>query len=182
MGLLEKFRKWRKRRRDRIYEGPSDYIDGGTRIRNDKDAPKEIISHELIRFSCRFSALSLIDDEDKLIRGVYYFSAESVENGVSCTVGCNNTAVISEGERKEIRPNDFLQVIDVLLRKYNVAQYNGNYYKVSGLPDFYGSTLDAEYESGETLYCYNNQDPFLPLDFILELCGSFGIDLPDVDN
>lgn len=174
MCLGKWIKKWRKRRRDRIYEGPSVEIDGGTRIRHDTDAPKVIESRELTRFSCRFSALSLMEEDTQLLRGVYDFSASRGEDGVSCTVGCNNPAVL-DGERREIRSQELFEELESLLRKYNVAQYNGSYYKVSGLPDFYGALVDAEYASGETLYCYNNQDPFLPVAFVQELCRLFGI-------
>ena len=175
MCLSKWIKRWRKRRRDRIYEGPSDEIDGGTRIRWDKDAPKEILSKELLRFSCRFSSVSLADGEFGLVQGVYYFSASKGPEGVCCTVGCNNPLAVAEGERREIRSENFLQSLDELLKKYSAAQYNGHYYKVSGLPDFYGAKLDCEYASGETLYCYNNQDPFLPPEMIAELCRLYGI-------
>ena len=174
MCLGKWIKKWRKRRRDRIYEGPSVEIDGGTRIRHDTDAPKVIESRELTRFSCRFSALSLMEEDTQLLRGVYDFSASRGEDGVSCTVDCNNPKVLG-GERREVRTEEFLAELEQLVREHNVAQYNGSYYKVSGLPDFYGAWVDAEYASGETLYCYNNQDPFLPAEMIRELCRLFGI-------
>lgn len=173
MCLSEWFKRRRRRRRDRIYEGPCE--DGGTRISYDTNAPKEIVSHELIRFFCRFSALSLMEEETQLPRGVYDFGASKGEDGVSCTVRCSHSRVLSGGEQKSTRSDDFLAALDALLQKYNVAQYNGSHYKVSGLPYFYGAKVDAEYASGETLYCYNNQDPFLPIDMIRELCGLFGI-------
>ena len=174
MCLGKWIKQWRKRRRDRIYEGPSVEIDGGTRIRHDTDAPKVIESRELTRFSCRFSALSLMEEDTQLLRGVYAFSASRGEDGVSCTVDCNNPKVLG-GERREVRTEEFLAELEQLVREHNVAQYNGSYYKVSGLPDFYGAWVDAEYASGETLYCYNNQDPFLPAEMIRELCRLFGI-------
>lgn len=171
--------KWlkqrRSRRRARIFEGPSVEVDGGTRIRHDTDAPKEILSRELTRFSCRFSALSFMEEDTQLPQGMYAFDATIEEGGVGCTVGCDHPRAVPSGERREMRSADFLGELDALLRKYNVAQYNGCYYKVSGLPDFYGATVDAAYASGETLYCYNNQDPFLPFDFVRELCRLFGI-------
>ena len=174
MCLKNWFKQRRSRRRARIYEGPSMEIDGGTRIRRDTDAPKEIESRELICFSCRFSALSLMEEDTDLPRGVYDFGAARGEQGVECTVSCSNPKVL-DGERKEWRTDGILTEIDALLRKYNVAQHNGNYYKVSGLPDFYGAKVDAEYASGETLDCYNNQDPFLPVELVRELCRLFGI-------
>lgn len=175
MCLCKWFKRWRSRRRARIYEGPSPEVDGGTRIRIDKDAPKEINSRELIRFSCRFSSVSIPDEDTRLKYGVYYFGASASEDGVRCTVGCNNPQVLREN-RVETRSLEFMAELEALLREYDVAQFNGRYYKVSGLPDFFGSMVDAEYASGETLYCYNNQDPFLPIPLILALCKAFGIE------
>ncbi|MBE6691522.1 MAG: hypothetical protein E7590_09670 [Ruminococcaceae bacterium] len=174
------YKRWRSRRRARIYEGPHAEVDGGTRIRRDTDAPKEIESRELIRFSCRFSALSLMEEDTQLPRGVYDFGASKGEGGVSSTVDCNNPKVLG-GERREVRTEEFLAELEQLVREHNVAQYNGQYYKVSGLPDFYGATVDAEYASGETLYCYNNQDPFLPIPFVRELCRLFDLSGEDGD-
>ena len=180
MCLSKWIKAWRKRRRDRIYEGPSAEgpsaeVDGGTRIRHDTDAPKEITSRELIRFSCRFSALSLAEEDTGLKCGVYRFDVSKGERGVNCTVRCSNPRVLPEGERKLTHTEDFLSKLEALVREYGVARYNGSYYKVSGLPDFYGAILDAEYASGETIYCYNNQDPFLPVGMIVALCRLFGI-------
>lgn len=173
MCLIKRYKRWRHRRRDRIYEGPCE--DGGTRIRHDTDAPKEICSRELIRFSCRFSAYSLQREESGLWPGVYSFSASKGEGGVACTAKCNNPRVLPTGERKFTGGEDVLIALEALLREHGVARYNGSYYKVSGLPDFYGATVDAEYASGETIYCYNNQDPFLPVELIRALCRLFGV-------
>ena len=175
-GAVSLFAWWerrRQRRRARIYEGPSPEIDGGTRIRRDTSAPKEIVSEELLRFFCRFSTLSLIDEEG-LLPGVYSFGASKEAEGVVCTADCTNPQVL-RGERRDVRTEAFLAELDALLRRYDVARYNGQYYKVSGLPDFFGVTVDAAYASGETLYCYNNQDPFLSPAMVGELCRLYGI-------
>lgn len=176
MSLIKWFEKRRRRRRDRIYEGP--YIDGGTRISYDTDAPKEIVSHELKSFYCRYSTLSLIDDTVKPDRGIHHFKAERGEGGESCSISYNcNTA--NKKTEKEISSVALLEKLDALLIKYNVSKHNGYYYKVSGLPSFYGAAIDAEYVSGETIYCYNNQDPFIPIEFLQELYDLFGLSADD---
>lgn len=172
MCLLKIHRKWKKRRRERIYEGP--HIDGGTRIDNDENAPKEIKSNVITDFSCIVSTLSLIDEEFNLPRGVYNFVAKRENKGAHCTVTCSVGTEIEEDKEQKC-PLKVLNQIDQLLKKYNVAKHNGIYHKVSGLPNFYGLKIDATYESGETLYCYNNQDFILPNDFINELFQIFGI-------
>ena len=168
MCLAKWLRRRKKRRRERIYEGPC--MDGGTRISNDTDAPKEISSRELVSFSCRFSFLSLTDFPLK--QGVHFFTAGRDDDGKGCTAAYNCSTAPGEGQSRVCKA-EFLGSIDALLRKYNVAQHNGRYYKVSGLPNFYGASVDAVYASGETIYCYNNQDPFLPIGLIQELYSLF---------
>ena len=172
MCLIKWLERQRKRRRERIYESPSADIDGGVRIRRDTDAPKEIESVKLLRFSCSFSTVSL-EEQEGLGCGVYSFSASI--DGDSISRSCSLRGRENLEKCKEKCSDTFLDELEELIRKNKIADYNGNYYKVSGLPDFYGATVSAEYESGESIYCYNNQDPFLPIPFMRELCRLFGI-------
>lgn len=172
MGLIDLYRKWRKRNRDRIYGGPS--VDGGVRHSCDTDAPKEIRCRSLIAFSCRFSAVSL-GDEEVLRGGIYTFTAERREDGVYTSAEVRRR--VGGGLRTEaVRPFGVFREIDTLMRKYDVAAHNGRFYSVSGLPGFYGASLRATYASGERIDCSNNQDPFLPAAFVRELCDLFDID------
>ena len=173
MCLSAKIKAWRKRRRDRIYEGPS--IDGGTRICHDTDAPKDILSHEILRFSCRFSSSSLLEEDTNLTSGLFHFTAEKREEGAETSVSVLHSRR-GEINQAKMRPSCFLEEIDGILQKHDIARFNGLYYKVSGLPDFFGASVSVTYASGETLDCYNNQDPFLPLAFILALCQAYGIE------
>lgn len=169
MSIGEMIKRWRKRRRDRIYEPP--YIDGGTKDSYDAHAPKEIASRELKSFSCRFSTLSIPEEDSRIKCGVYAFEASRGENGVTYTFSYR-----CEGEGKERTDTcseSILNEIDALLREYSIARLNGSYHSVSALPDFYGSEVDAEYASGETILCYNNEDPFLPTEFMRKLCVLF---------
>ena len=172
MSLLTWFRRQKKRRRDRIYGGPC--IDGGTRICNDTDAPKEIVSRDLTRFSCTVSTLSLAEEDTRLRCAVYSFEAEATEAGVRVAVSCSR-GVDTGMKREETREDAFLTTLEALIRAHDVARLNGKSYKVSGLPDFYGSMLSASYASGEEIYCCNNQDPILPIAFLRELCRLFGV-------
>ena len=166
MCLIKRYKRWRRRRRDRIYEGPCE--DGGTRIRHDTDAPKEICSRELIRFSCRFSAYSLQREESGLWQGVYSFSASKGEGVVACTAKCNNPLALPEGERNFTGGEDVLIALEELLREHGVVRYNGSYYKVSGLPDFYGATVDAaEIEKMEESPMKKEYQRMLEADFII---------------
>ena len=169
--FLNLIKKWRKKRRDRIYEGPC--IDGGTRISNDIDAPKEITSDTLVKLSCRYSTLSLID-ECEIPVGDYKFTATRENDGAGCTAECIRGSLGGKKISRKL-PCEVLDRIAALIKEHGIESLNGRYYKVSGLPDFYGASIDAEYESGETLYCYNNQDPIIPIEFAIELYRIFGM-------
>ena len=60
-----------------------------------------------------------------------------------------------------------------IVSKYDFAQHNGYVSKVSGLPHMYGAKLDIRYASGESIYAYDNQDCFIPLEAMRELVELF---------
>ena len=172
MCIIKFFKEMKKRRRDRIYEGPCE--DGGVVKRSQADVPKTINSIELVSFSCRFSTLSLIDLEPPLSHCVYSFSATVKEGNVICTLSAQRR---QEGSfNKELtREVKFMDELEKLLRSYEVAKFNGYYHSVSGLPAFYGCTLDAKFASGENVHFYDNQDTLLGDDFITALYKLFDV-------
>ena len=179
MCLLKWARERRRRRRERIYEGPSAEIDGGTRIRRDEDAPREIGSTELVRFHTVFSTVSFMG-EDGLPEGFFTLSAERIDGGVCYSASARGG--ISVEIREETSSLSLLSELEALIRRENVAAHNGSFYKVSGLGDFYGAEVNAEYASGESIYCYNNQDPFLSINFMHSLIRLFGIEREDSEE
>ena len=177
-----RFVPWIKRRLRRLdKEERRMRVDGGTRIAHDADAPKEIVSRTLVRFSCRFSSVSLIEEETSLQCGLYHFCAERNEDGKDCSVSCERVFSVCDQRLQAVRPISFMDEIEALLRTHNVARFNGKYYFVSGLPSFFGASVDAVFESGETVCCSNNQDPFLPSSLIKELCCLFELDSENKD-
>ena len=171
MRLFGFWKRWKTRRRKRIIEGPCE--DGGVRTRHDTEAPKEILSRDLARFLCSFSTVSYMEEDVPVKIGFYTLSATISEDGmVLCQASFEGRETIRNEEKKS---SGFLKRLDELLRQYNIAMHNGRYYHVSGLPKFYGATLEADYLSGETIRCYNNQDMFFPLPFLGELCQLFSI-------
>ena len=61
--------------------------------------------------------------------------------------------IFQDFTREEIEKQDFSD--------YDLVQYNGMDLMVSALPDQYGVDLSIEYDSGETIKAYNNQENFL---------------------
>ena len=173
MYLIEWFKKMRKRRRDRIYEGPCE--DGESKTTVNPNAPKNVQSVDLIYFSCKYSTLAFLEEDSNLKGGVYYLSASLEENGsVIYTVDCSEGIDVGSC-RKEAGSIELLKEIDKILKRYDVASHNGYHHSVQALPDFYGVKIEADYSSGEQIYCYDNQDVFLPVEFLRELCNLFGV-------
>ena len=177
MCIIKKLKERKRKRRERIYEGP--YEDGGTRRRIDTDAPKDISSNELEYFFCRFSTLSIMEDDSNLHCAEYAFGATKKEDGVHCTVSCKYGLEI---KREEIRPHELLSTLNELIKRYEISKHNGKFYDVAGLPYFYGSEIDAVFKSGEEIHARNNQDPFIEIGFMQELCSAFGISQINEEN
>ena len=172
MCILNLFKKWKAKRRARIYEPP--YEDGGVRRRYQQDAPKQINSRVLNDFSCRFSTLAYVRDEIKMNIGVYEFKAKRETDGVKIAVYC--TYGFEAGKKIEkTLSEEFLVELDEIIKTYNLAEKNGYFSSVSGLPNFYGSTVDATYESGENIYFFDNQDNLLSVDCMKDVCRLFGL-------
>ena len=179
MCFKDLIKEWRKKRRDRIYEGP--FEDGGTKTNVDLDAPKKIDSSSLSRFSCKYSTLSFLEEDTGLRCGVYYVEASKDNDRVILTVACSE-GIDTGARRTEARPLAFLATLDGILKKYDVAAHNGYYSHTNALPDFYGVNVEAEYSSGEILTASDNNEVFLPIEFLRELCIVFGIENAHIDN
>ena len=146
---------------------------GGVVKRFWQDAPKEITSNELVKFSCRFSTKFLLKSSIPK-PAIYSLEAQVVENTVLCSILVSSRE--EKLKREETRDLAFITKLEKLLRKHEVASLNGYHHSVSGLPSFFGSTLTASYKSGEEIHFYDNQTCILKQDFIKELCILFGLE------
>jgi len=151
-----------------------DEVDGGV-VKNQSgdDAPKVIESTEIIRFRCE-SSLIAAGDPGELGNYVYTFEAEQKDGTVFCT--WERYGRIPEGGEKHSFETDtaFLDALQKIAAGYDLAQYNGFYHSVSGLPELYGDILSIEYASGETIYAKDNQDSFLPPEAVYDFLVLFG--------
>lgn len=147
---------------------------GGVVKRFWQDAPKEITSNELVKFSCRFSTKCLLKSST-LKPVICSLEAQIVENTVLCSILVSSREEkIKREERQDLA---FITKLEKLLRKHEVANLNGYHHSVSGLPSFFGSTLTASYKSGEEIHFYDNQTCILKQDFTKELCILFGLEI-----
>ena len=77
-------------------------------------------------------------------------------------------------DEREFTPDKaFFDALQQIVAKYDLAQYNGQYYTVSGLPPDHGAKLEILYDSGESIRCSNNQSCFIPLEAAEELVSLF---------
>lgn len=157
--------------RSLIAENHSDDIDGGVVKRYWNDAPKTIESTEIVKFHCE-SSLFAVCDVEELGNCVYTLDAE-VRDGDVC-VSYEWYDRLGKGERGSYTADaDFMACLHQIITEYNLAQHNGYYHSVSGLPDMYGDILNVDYASGETIRVYDNQSGFLPFDAIKALVARF---------
>lgn len=157
-------------------DSETDVIDGGVRTYNSgEDSQKVIESTEIVSFKCELSLMNIVLEEEPELAGrIYTLDAEAVNGTVKCKIdwyGRDSSSVPKEF----IADTAFMTKLQAIVEKYDFAQYNGYESVISGLPHMYGAKLDIIYESGESIYAYDNQDCFISFDAITELVELFNI-------
>lgn len=66
-----------------------------------------------------------------------------------------------------------MDALQKLVDEYHFARYNGTYYSISGLPDFFGTELQIDYASGESVSFSNNQNRLISIDALEALTELF---------
>ena len=134
-----------------------DDIDGGVQHSEDTGAPKTIYSTKIISFHCEFSTTDLMMDSSPIAGRYHTLHAES--SGANYEARGGGTVY----DEREFKPDEaFFDALQKIVAKYDFAQYNGQYYTVSGLPPDHGAKLNIQYDSGESIQCSNNQSCFIP--------------------
>ncbi len=150
---------------------PTDCVDGGVVTRIDRNAPKTVVSENIVSFSCVFSTVAICDDIP-IEHGVYTLCAKLTGGTVNCKFELRTR--YGDGKKLEFVTEDsFLKELQKIVRKYDFAKYNGMEHRVSGLPDMYGARIHVEYDSGESIYSSDNQSNFLPIESMSELVKLF---------
>lgn len=152
----------------------SDDIDGGVVTRRSgDDAPKVIESTDIRSFSCVISLLAAWEPGE-LGNHVYIFEAERKEEMVVCTYQWYGRGTGGSDKITFEADGSFLESLQKIVSEYDLAQYNGFYHSVSGLPDMFGDRLSIAYDSGETIHASDNQRGFLPRDVLYDFYTLFG--------
>ena len=146
----------------------TDDIDGGVQHSEDTGAPKTISSTQIISFHCEFSTTDLMMDSSPIAGRYHTLHAES--SGANYEARGGGTVY----DEREFKPDEaFFDALQKIVAKYDFAQYNGQYYTVSGLPPDHGAKLNIQYDSGESIQCSNNQSCFIPLEAMEEIVSLF---------
>ena len=143
-------------------------VDGGIRHRVDTDAPKVILSGEITEFSCKFSTTDRCVEDTPIAGGIFTLYAGE-KTGCLQIRGRDEIA----GEWTFSTDETFFRQLQEIVTRYDLAQYNGQYYTVSGLPPDLGMQLQIRYASEESISASNNQSTFLPPEAMEDLVTLF---------
>jgi len=145
--------------------------DGGIQKRLDQNAPKTIVSENIIHFKCEFSTVA-IADEIPIEHGVYTLCAVLKDGAVRGEYKMRTRH--GDGEQFLFRAGHmFLKQVQRIVKEYDFARFNGEEYSVSGLPDMYGAKIHIVYASGERIDSSDNQNNFLPIEAMAALVELF---------
>lgn len=124
---------------------------GGTDRSHDENASAEILSRDL-----RFFSVDTVSGEDFDPRTRVIAYAAVAKSGVFISLG-------GEAPRYTLlAPDcDFMQCLDALAKKWDMATNNGFHSHTHGLPADFGGRLTMRYASGEYVSKSNNQSPIL---------------------
>ena len=143
-------------------------IDGNTIASHETTSP--ISSQDISSFHGKFSTMNYGGENDE--PWLYIVSA-CLEDGV--VKGSYQEYYMDyspDAVEFEAAPS-FLTTLQTLVVKYDLTQYNGYSKQVEGLPEFYGDALKISYQSGESMYAFNNQDNVLPYSAAMDIVKLF---------
>lgn len=150
-----------------------DLGDGYREDRTDPDASKAIESRWIIAFDCRFST---VDDGEpgEIGNHIYHLYAKMDDGAIKGSYEVEDTGE----EIGFAESHEFLENVLELVDRYDLAQFNGHWVSVAGLPGDYGVDMDIVYASGEHLRVYDNEECVLPKEFLQEIVSLFQNSLP----
>ena len=131
--------------------GEPDPVSGGKVVGTNKDAPKEIESRELNSFTAVFYLYAQDDGEKD---SAYFFEVKEDENGLITITESRAYNVSCESDRH------IFEELQKIIEKYNWAELNGTDEYTAGLPpEYQPCCFNAVYESGESIYFRQDNDP-----------------------
>lgn len=168
---------------------------GGTTTTQDKKAPKEIVSDDMILFDVT-SELGYKTDSWNYKYGnepIGYISAFAAKTDSGTFVYLNSgSGYFKYAEPKQdlalIKKDIFPELVS-LVKEYDLAKTNGYHSKTHGLPQNFGGSVYILYSSDEKISFSDNQAPIIPCNLGFKLYELFEnalksekVDLPSVSN
>lgn len=163
-------RRYRHQKEEKVRDG------GVSRHTTGTDAPKTVRSSEITDFECRFSLFAIPEedlDEGMVLKNAdYLLKAKRGDNGVQGLFRWVDR--FGNGEDFPfLTESSFMEELQKITAKHNLAKHNGYFHEVQGLPDFYGASLYIRYASGEVVAANDNQDNFLSVETMSDLATLF---------
>lgn len=143
---------------------------GGTTQSCDENAPKEILSDDMVFFKVSAAlglGISLNPDAPKSVNNwIDYISvyAALLDKGVLLSLNARNRYDRSEYTWGLINENIFAGLVKAV-REQNLAARNGTHSFTNGLPENFGGEVLIKYSDGEKISYSNNQSPVISKDF-----------------
>jgi len=129
----------------------TDCMDGGVTRRHSYDAPKVILSTEIVALDTNF----FLYDEDGSGGTSWFFSVRSDGGDFLLSVRKRGRDAV-----ETVVSKDFLKEVHAIILKYDLPRRNGFDEVTSGLPVQYSScSLSVDYSNGERLYFRMDGNP-----------------------
>ena len=129
----------------------TDCMDGGVTRRHSYDAPKVILSTEIVALDTNF----FLYEEDGSGGTRWSFSVRRKEGGFLLSVKKRGRDAV-----EKVVSKDFLKEVHAVILKHDLPRRNGFDVVTSGLPFEYAPcSLSVDYASGERLYFHKDGDP-----------------------
>ena len=136
---------------------------GGSFDHTNRNAPKTIASKQITSFEYRFNTGNLNQFHD---RNIPYqgctFRLVGEEDCARCT-GCSAgySGFFAMFNFEFLAPLSSLDDLQAIIDKHNLAKVNGVNKGFIGIVEDYTSRFEVKYESGESIFAYNNAGPVL---------------------
>jgi|GEM_PF-6011896 len=160
-----------------LFQKKDSPVCGGSTTTIDSNAPKAIVSREIVRLSCESSFHTVAAPRGKYPY-VAVFAAK-VNDGVLAGLVTENEFFKQEPQKIGVVSNAVLEKLLAVVDEYAFVKSNGRVHSTAGLPENFGGHISVEYESGEEIYTADNQSPVMSAlagealaDCILEALGS----------
>lgn len=147
---------------------------GGTDRTCDANAPKEILSDDMIYFSAT-SALNTYDMHESEDEPVSFVSAYAAPADGGTFLFLETKRDFRDGSERvwALVETDAFPALAALTRECALAKNNGDHSVTHGLPENFGGSVDIRYAGGERISFSDNQAPILTRETGLKIAELF---------